>query len=542
MRSKRWSLIAVMSLAAACGGSTKQAAPPAVPDQPVPTEPTIPDEVEAALPAIPSSPAPAPDGLFVTAHADNPSALIAAIGTFADAIQPGVKAMFTTELLVATAASEGIDLRGVDLTRPVRVIMLDPSRYPQPLVAVVGVADQAALGAAATQIDMRMQVHNGFAAIGTADALIAAGGYALTTLATAPIPTVPTMEVNVAAVMQRHGAAVAAKINDIASAADPAQREMIAKTMQLYAGLLDQLAALTVTLELVGDHASVVMRMAPRSGTALATFIGKQGPATFALLDQLPGGIVTMGGRLDLQQIWAAMGEMMAPMMASTYGAGAPTVMAFWKQWTELETGETAMSIDVTKQAFGASGLWEVAAPAAAAAMWSDYLAAIAKSPMPTVAFVPSSSKHRGVKLSMVAVTPDKSMPDDQRAIYQRMGGTLRFGFAVVDKRVALGIGTDAAARVKALIDLSKGAVKKKARPSPLAPVVAEAKRRGESYLFTIDLEAMKSQFASMLGNGPGPMPSGVNEPSAFAVGTADGALTWRITVPAAQAKIIATM
>ena len=154
--------------------------------------------------------------------------------------------------------------------------------------------------------------------------------------------------------------------------------------------------------------------------------------------------------------------------------------------------------------------MWEVARPAEATKLWSDYLAAVAKLPTPTQAFKPGSATHRGVKLALLVATPTATMPADQRVFYDRMGGKMTFGLGAVAKRVVFSLGTDMLPRAKALIDRSKGG---KARAQPmLAAILAEARRRSESYVITVDAAALHSRFQSMLGNGPGPTPVGTME------------------------------
>ena len=100
-----------------------------------------------ALPTIPATPQPAPDDLLVTASVGDPLAALAALVDYADAVQPGIGAMLTPAGAIQLAASRGLDLRGVDLTRPVRGLLLDPRAHAVPVIAVVAVADEAALRA-----------------------------------------------------------------------------------------------------------------------------------------------------------------------------------------------------------------------------------------------------------------------------------------------------------------------------------------------------------------------------------------------------------
>lgn len=546
MRSTRnWRLVAVIALAAACGGSSKKPTPEvAKPADPI-EQPAEVAPVEQPLPAISGSAVAAPDGLAAVAQVADVRALIASVGKFADGVQPGVSAMVTLDSLLMGAAQEGIDLSGVDFGKPVRVLWLNPSKYQLPFVAVVGVKDEAALTAAvkseaAASAGLRIQIHQGYAAIGSFETLSAAGGYALTTLAASAPPANPTVDIDVKYLVAAYQPFLEMIAQQASVAADPSQKAMMEATMTAYMSMFRQIDKASLSLELVGDHASLVTSVRPLDGTTFASFVGAQKPSQFALIGRVPAGPITMGGYMDFAQVWSVFGELMKPMMAQMYGDATPAVMKFWDQWVALKTGESAISIDLSSSSFGMSGLWDVDNAAAAAKMWTEYFTALVKTPIATMTVKTGTVTQKGVKISTAKFSPGANMPPEQKVFYDQMGGSFSGGFAAIGKQLVFAFGTDATAGAKKMVDVAKA--KPTAPRATLATVIADAKQRGESYLVAFDLAAIKDRFAPApaTGNGPGPKSAGTAEPGAFALGVAGGALQMRLTLPAAQVKLLA--
>lgn len=530
---KRWSLVVVTAFAAACGGGSKKPAPVAVkPAEPAPPAPPPVVDEQPALPAIPSTPVAAPEGLMATAQVANPRGMVAALAGYIELVHPGMGGAVTVDALVEGLAEGGLDLHGADLAQPVRLLVLDPNQFHQPFVAVVTVGDQATLTAAAEQHGLRIQQRGNLAVVGTYDALVATGGYALTTLASQPMPQQPTAELDVKYLVERYGSMLEMlAAGASAQADDPKKAATMQATMQMYIALFHQIDKLAITADVQGDHATVVTRMIPLPDTALAAFVGRQKPARFTLLEQVPAGPFAAGGFLDLQAVWQSFGDAMAPMMEDTYGPAAPALMDFWKKFVTLETGENAISADVSSSAFGMSGLWEVGAPAVATKLWTDYFKAISKGGLPTMDVKTGTASYKGAKILTSTMTPGKGLPEDQKAFYDRMGGKLMGGFAVVGKLMVFSVGTDATPRIKALVDGSK----KPGTPGPgLTTAIAGARALGESYLIAIDAGELRRRFDPAAPKAGGPI-----EPATVGIGATGGALAFRITVPAAQIKAV---
>ena len=526
-------LVAVfVSLAIACGGSSKppQApaappAPPAVADEPL----AVPDE--PALPAVPSTPAAAPASLLATGSVGDPGAFIAAAAAYADHVMPGIGANLTLDALRAGMRQEGLGLDGVDFGKPVRGILLDPRQFSPPVVVVVAVADEPALRALASELGLRVQTHNGLAAIGSFDALTEAGGFALTTLAAAPAPAMPTVDFDVVSAMELFRPLIEMVGPQLLAAAAPAERVTMEVGIAMYLQFFAQLEHVTFALDLAGDRASVTMALVPQAGTGLATFIGAQQPSAFAMFERLGPAPFAMGGRLELAPVWQAVQTLLEPVLAQSFGPGMDQVQAVWSRWMALDTGESAFSFTLAN-GFAIAGGWELDRPAELAGFLKDQIAIMTRDQTSMLTFKQRAAKHRGTPVTLVTATPAKSMPADQRELYDRIGGSLSYGFAATRRHMVLAAGADATARLHAQIDQSLAG--KAPPPSPLAPVLADARQRNESYLVAMDLPALRDSFQSMLGNRPGPAPT-PGQPTVLGISSAHGALLTRFTLPASQ-------
>ncbi len=158
MRARGRHLVLALALVAAAGGG-KATPPPAPSARPAALAPAPAPALALApvdeLPTIPASPQPAPADLLATASIGDPIAVVTALVAYADAVQPGIGAMVTPASLIQMATAQGLDLAGVDLTRPAQAFLLDPGAHPDPVVVVVAVADERALRAQVDALGQR---------------------------------------------------------------------------------------------------------------------------------------------------------------------------------------------------------------------------------------------------------------------------------------------------------------------------------------------------------------------------------------------------
>ena len=527
------------AIAIGCAPVPPPAAPAPAPREPVapPSPPPIAEPAEPALPPIPSKPAPAPAELIVTAASPAPASLVPQLALYADRINPGAGAMVSLDTALAVAAAAGVDLRGIDLGQPIRALVLDPTRFHQPLVLVVAVADEDALAAQVKAHGARYQVRNGFAAIGKRDVLAAAGGYALTTLLDAPVPSAPTVDVDVEYLMAHYGGTLEQLAQAGVANQPPEQMKLIEGVMRAYLALFGQLDRARFVLDL-GAEASITMRLRPLPSTGLATFIGRQTPSSFAELEGLPSTAIAMGGRLDLGQIFESFGPAIEPMMAKVYGDGAPRLMELWRKWLALEPGEHGMTADIARGRVELTGLLHPADARALLALWTEGLAAMGKVRGGQFELTATSSTYKKVKLSVTTTKLTRAATPEQREAYARFGGSLTSVFGVVGDRAVFTMGSDAMVRAKKLID-QVGAKKKPTVSPALRLALDGARARRESYLVAFDLAELASRFSDEPRKPAAGSPATAVPPMVIGVGNDRGELTMRLTVPADQVGAI---
>lgn len=524
--------------AVGCGGAPKPTPSPAGAPAPSPTPTAAAAPAPLAIPAppplppIPSTPAPAPADLVARASAPALDRWLPDVAAYADAVEPGSGAEVSLAGLRAKAAALGTSLAGIELSAPVRVLALDPARHPDPWLVVVSVRDEAAVTSLAQHLGLAVQLHRGRAALGPREALEAAGAYALTTFADEPVATRPTATVAVAYLVDHYGPMLYAGAQAAVSSSPDAQRPMLEKMLALYLSLFQQVDTLELGLEVSPTQASVLARVVPRGGGGLATFIARQRASSFAGLEHLPVGSVTMAGRLELDELWDAMGALMTP----TYGDATVPMMDLMRRFAALDLGDYAMSADLAGGRFAMAGVMQVGDPAKALALWGEQPALMRKSGLLDVKA--TTTNYHGARLMTVSAAPRPSMPAELRAGYDMFGGAVTYAATTTGKQVVFVIGLDATARAKGIADRLRAA--RRAATAALAPVYADARARGESVVMTMDLARLVAAAApaDVRRGVIAPVPS--REPTALALGTDHGALTLRLTLPASQVAMVA--
>ncbi|MBL8627890.1 MAG: hypothetical protein JNK64_41780 [Myxococcales bacterium] len=527
----RHRLVSLFIAVAACGPAAAPA--PAIRHAPPPTATSATLDVAPApldaLPTIPATPQPAPDDLLVTASVGAPLAALAALVDYADAVKPGIGAMLTPAAAIQLAASQGLDLRGVDLTRPVRGLLLDPQAHPVPVIAVVAVADEAALRAQVATLGLELVVHDGWAAIGDRAGLRAAAPYALTTaVATAP-PALPHVTIAMAAVMARYRAQLQAVFDAALGQQPAALRGSAAASIQWYLDLFAQLDRIELALSADRARAGLAVRLVPRAGTPAAAFARLQRPGEFKLLEQMPAAPVAMGGRLDTTAVFASLIEMGRPNLAAMYGAAvADAAGAAFAGWPALAAGENAATLRPVPGKVALAALWDITDGAAAQALWLGYLTAIAKAQggLMHTAVDTNAARYRGVRFARTRSTSSSAALQPGMAMY---GGQLEVGYAVPGPLFAMAMGPDVVGQLRQLTDV---ALPRKRRPAPapaLAATLALARAQRDSYVIAVDVPAVRATFA---GATPPPSPA---ELALLALGFDGDAVVLRAVLPAAQ-------
>lgn len=480
--------VAACSHAAAPAPAIRQTAP-----TPPPAPPALAPTPIDALPTIPATPQPAPDDLLVTASVGDPLAALAALVDYADAVQPGIGAMLTPAGAIQLAASRGLDLRGVDLTRPVRGLLLDPRAHAVPVIAVVAVADEAALRAQAQAMGLEIVVHAGWAAIGDRAGLRAAAPYALTTAVATAAPTLPRVTIAMATVMTRYRADVEAFFDQMVAMQPAAMSSTIQPWLTWYADIFAQLDRIELDVTADRARAGLALRLVPRAGGSIAAFARQQRPGEFKLLERMPAAAVAMGGRLDTSAVFARMLELSRPNLVAMGGAQvADVATTAFARWPALANGENAATFTAIPGKLAVAALWDIADGAAAQTLWLDYLTTLGRSQqgMMQMQIDTNAGRYRGVRLARARSTSTDPTMQAGLALY---GGHLDFAYAVPGPLFAMTMGGDALAQLRTLTDVALP--RKRATPAApaLAATLAQARAARDSYVIAVDAPAVRA-------------------------------------------------
>ncbi len=519
-------LVVTATALLACGGKAK----PAEPAEPA-FEGGVITAPEASalppLPAIPATPQAAPEALLGVAIIGDPLAQLSAVTQLVNTVQAGAGALLNPQMLdQAMGAIAGVGaLQGVDYARPVRFIALDPKVAPEPLILVFGVADEALLQQSLQGAKMRVQVHGGYAALGSTEALTAGAPYALTTFVNEPPPAQPTAILSISALQRRYASELEMMIPQMqmalaASGQTPQQAEAMA---QAYAELLRQLDRLVITIEPTATEATITYALVPQANSSASAFLANHPPLSLEHVASLPSAPIVMVANAD----WKRINEVSSSLMPASQ-------RELYTLWYDMMIGNVAIAFDVENEKLsfaGFSGIRDAGEYRKLMAALPKALEKVAPPEMPmTFRFKPQVFSHRGVRVSALTVNTSDAQ---QQAMLEKIVGSkeVQIFSGAMGTTLISTMGNDAKPRLKSLIDASRG---KKATVSPLlqAPLQA-AMERGENFLALLDL----NKLLAVIGK---PVPAGmVAAPVELGMKLAPEAATVRFTVPASAMQMV---
>ncbi len=471
------SLLLALSLSlAACGGPSDPKTPADT------TEPTpIIDKnvsgvilVNQELPTVPTTPAQVPAELTVVMTAGNPNAQITQIGTFVDAVMPGMAAFVTPAALMQQV--EGIvgvvGLEGIDLNQPLYLVMLGE----EDAVIVAAVSSEAELTESLQGTSTLAMTHDGFAAIGKFDTLSKAGGYALSNLVKSKVPELPTIDLFMGKIMSGpQGDEVRKQIRSQMNDQGAGQGVDIVLT------IMSNIDVLSMSFDANVDGATVRLTGTGATGE-VKDFIGQQKPSTFAMIDRIGTGpwAMVMGGRLDLTAFIPLLvklskdeGEPAVALAAAQLGNIKEEVGAAMNQ---LPTRQARVVVDVVDGKQISLLIDPLLKMATKESMDTDGMKRRLKL---------GALKLKSGKLHELKLTP---LTDELKKKFGKKGMSAFFG--VVGNRV---IGTFGVSAKKEARTLGQGGTLS-GKGSEFAKAIADAKTAGESFLMAFDLMALQDE------------------------------------------------
>jgi hypothetical protein len=491
MTAKRASLLfaGLLAAVAACGGGDKK-------DSKIPSGGEGGEAADQAarqpvLPAIPDSPAAMPDAVLATFSIGSPRAQLAELSAYADAINPGLGAMVGANVLPALAGVAGAPgLDGYDLDKPLHVVVLDPKQGGGEVMLVVAVADADRL-AGSVGGSALLQMHQGFAAIGKTQALVAASPYALSNLARATVPAHPHLTVHMNRIMDAYGADLEKRMRDNFGASQPPGQVMLAQQMVSVLRGVDRIEA---GLQASAQDATATVSVFPTAGSLLAGWASAQQPADFTAAQRLPKGpwMMLAAGRFN----WTGLTGFLAEVAAAQGTSGLA-------EYLELVGEEIALAAFVKRdEELRVSALASIKAGAGKkmAALLTQYVKGMAKAPKKMdsmqVTGKAGAFKTGGASMHMLTVQPGPDADADSKREFAKTYGKggLKAYFGIAGDWLVLAMDKDKTAKGLAGRGVS-GAKQKAVKKSQLGGVfeaaVAASKDHKESGIMVFDLAAM---------------------------------------------------
>ncbi len=507
--SKTFLLALSLSLAA-CGGPSDPKSPANTTETAVGTNPgsvAVGDPVTPQLPNVPATPAEAPAGLTAVITAGNPNGQITQIGTFIDAVVPGMAAFVTPQTLMQQI--EGIlgvvGLRGLDLNQPLHMLMLDD----QQAVLVATISSEAELSESLEGTRTTVMLHDGYAAIGKFDALHKAGAYGLSNLAKADVPELPTVFLHLGKIMNGpHAAMVRQQLKD------QMNDESGAVAAEILLSIMESIEVLSMDFD--GNASRATVRLMGQGVTGeFKDFLSIQKPSSFSMFDRIGTGPwnAAVGGKLDLTPF--------LPLLVKLGEAQAEPLMTHIAAQLGGLNGEMGVGVNAFPKREFVVGM-ELADGKTLAKLVDNLLGLMGKTDLDMGGLKGKlklgAMKTRTGSLHEVKLTPTTAQ---LKKDYGKNGVSGFFGVASDRLIVTFGPSSKAHART---LTAKTGTISGKG--GEFAKAIAGAKSLNESFMMALDILSLQADSA----------PQNV-EPVVLGVGFTADSFTGRLVLPTSVAK-----
>jgi hypothetical protein len=471
------------------------------------------DAQEADIPEV------APESVPVLAMIELPAGnSLGSAAKMLDTVQPGASLQAAASIpIMLTSAAEVGSLNGADLFKPVRAVVLDPKKYPKPVLLLVSVSNAEHLAEAVGK--ERLVVHKDLALIGAPEAAKAAHDYAFGTLARRPAPEAP----HAIAYTQPILASFRGEIDAAKAQIGPMMAMMgggsdsTTKLLTLY---IDGLLAVAEQTERVEAHfashdtlAGVELIVHARPDTALAGFTQAQTPSNLTLIDMLPAHespVVVMAGNVSAgpaRQTLVALGDQ---ILASMWSGNTQEISGWMAQLMDVWTGGfAAMVTSVGTLTPTMVQILDSTDGAEAARITRQLMEKLAASGTPlevmgmkqTSTFTPEAFVYDGASVMMQHNRTEIAAPADAQTAQPATAFEQKSYFTGIDKLFTMAMGQEQ--DMRQLIDAVRGKGPRLQTAGALSQAVAASKARNDSILMYMNLGAV-------LGGAAGGVPQAV--------------------------------
>jgi hypothetical protein len=443
----------------------------------------------------------APESVPVLAVLELPSGR--SLGTAAqvvDAVRPGAakEAAASISTMLANAAEVG-SLNGADLDKPVRALVLDPSKHPKPVLLLIRVSNAGNLATAVGK--ERLLLRNDLALVGAPEAARAAHDYAFGTLARREAPAGPQATIYVQPVRDLFLGAMLEMMGHRDSD-------------RLFNFCIDRVLAVTEQTERVEAHVAtqgalsgVELIVHARPETLFARFNQAQAPSDLALVEMLPAHeapIMLMAGSLAMGPARQAFHDTGNSLMAAMWGLATTEEMGDWfGPYMDLFTGRFATSIrgadtmpqivQLTEAKPGAqvaSHAWKLMETVAAKGVPPEMMGM-----KQTISFTPAAFMHDGVTVMMQQTRTEMALPADGQAAQIASAFESKSYFAEVDGFLGMAMGEER--NMRELIDAVRGKASRLQLGGALSRAMIASRARKDSAMVFMNLSALLGEAAA---------------------------------------------
>ena len=403
-------------------------------------------------------------------------------------------------------------LEGLDGKRPVAMLMVDPQRFPKPVLLVAEVSDEKRF---ATSLALSPEIvakrQKRLVVLGAADLVALAGDYALTRLSGAPQSGLRG-RVFVQTVWKNYGAMAQAMKGMLTSqgSTTPTSGVSPATMAKIFDGAvsgIEQSNELGIEVTANSGALELILSLAVRAGSGIDAFAAAQKPSDFALLLRLADQPYSMlaGGRLDLGLIAEGIADAFF-----SQGAQDPKKRAQFIEWMKLSVGDIATVGNMSSPAHTDSQyLLRGAGAAKLVAAFPLMIEAMTKSGMLEGMVKMTRTEKPPFSYDGLSVAQSEMHYDFSKMPSPALKGESKFSVASAwtgwDDTLAMASGATAPEQMKKLLDAARHD-KGNWKPSPaIRAAIDRARAAKESFWMNMDLSALTASTGK-----PSPLPAGV--------------------------------
>jgi len=335
-------------------------------------------------PPLPTDQAEALAGVPVMGVLELPSLQkLGAVVPLVSAFERGAGAMVGPGLSMGLRGATGGSWEGIAIDEAIRVFVVDPKTYPEPLVILVSVKDDKAMRAHLDKHDV--EVRDGLALIGPKGSLAAVQDGIFKAYAGKAVPSGPRATVLVPTLVKTFATEIDGfkkQLPAMAAQGAPNMGGLVDAYVGLFEAFTSQITRVDIGVSSGQGMVGVHLTFTALPDTTMANFFAAQKPSAFATLEKLPNmqpaAMIAAADAQLTDELRTAFGLFVVKMMNSFYSGDDDLISGGMKELMALSTGHLSMVMSDLTPTPRMTQYFGVSDTAKAVASYNTYAKAIA--------------------------------------------------------------------------------------------------------------------------------------------------------------------